>query len=108
MGGQPDISPSDEQLEPFMARLPRCPAHVSDQPLEGASSDWFVQKHTSAAHGKTGGEDGLNFYILSLCPQAVRRWVWTVMNLHLLTSMPDGWQRSNVFLLFKKGDTSEP
>ena len=30
------------------------------------------------------------------------------MNLHLSNPMPDDWQRSNVFLLFKKGDISDP
>ena len=108
LGGQPDFSPSDAQLQPFMARLPRCPAHLRERPLEGASWDWFVKKLTSAAHGKAGGEDGLNFYILSFCPEAVWRWVWRVINLYLSTPMPDDWQHSNVFLLFKKGDTSDP
>ena len=108
MAGQPDFSPSDEQLEPFLARLPRCPVGVPDQPLEEASCGWFVQKLSSAAHGKAGGEDGLNFYILSVCPEAVRHWVWRVMNLHLSNPMVDGWQRPNFFLLFKKGDVSDP
>ena len=73
-----------------------------------AAWDWFTNKLTSAAHGKAGGEDGLNFYILSVCPEPVRQWVWRVMNLHLSTPMPGDWQRSNVFLLFKKGDMSDP
>ena len=87
--GQPDFPPSDEQLEPFKAKLPGCPADVKDQPLEEASWDCFVKKLTSAAHGKAEGEDGLNFYILSVCPEAVGRWVWRVINLHLSTPMPD-------------------
>ena len=73
-----------------------------------ASWDWFANKLASAAHGKAGGEDGLNFYILSLCPEPVRLWVWKVMDLHLSNPMADDWQRSNVFLLFKKGDISDP
>ena len=79
-----------------------------DQPLGEASWDWFASKLASAAHSKAGGQDGLNFYILSVCPEPVRRWVWRVMNLHLSNPMPDDWQHSNVFLLFKKGDISDP
>ena len=30
------------------------------------------------------------------------------MNLHLSNPMQDDWQRSSVFLLFKKGDISDP
>ena len=108
LGGQPDFSPSDVHLEPFLAKLPSCPPEVVDQPLEEASWDWFTSKLASAAHGKAGGEDGLNFYILSVCPEPVRRWVWRVMNLHLSNPMPEAWQRSNVFLLYKKGDLSDP
>ena len=33
--GQPDFSPSDEQLEPFLSKLPRCPAEVVSQPFVG-------------------------------------------------------------------------
>ena len=73
-----------------------------------ASWGWFASKLASTVHGKAGGEDGLNFYILSLCPEPVQRWVWRVMNLHLSNPMPDDWQRSNVFLLLKKGDVSDP
>ena len=108
LGGQPDFSPSDEHLEPFLAKIPRCPPEVVDQPLGEDSWDWFASKLASAAHGKAGGEDGLNFYTLSVCPEPVRWWVWRVMNLHLSNPMPDDWQRSNVFLLYKKGDVSDP
>ena len=73
-----------------------------------ASWDWFANNLASAAHRKAGGEDGLNFYILSVCPEPVWQWVWRVMNLHLWNPMPGDWQRSNVFLLFMKGDLSDP
>ena len=61
LGGQPDFSPSEEQLEPFLAKLLRCPPEVVDQPLGEASWEWFTNKLASAAHGKAGGEDGLYF-----------------------------------------------
>ena len=108
LGGQPEFSPRDEHLEPFLAKIPRCPPEVVDQPLGEASWGSFPSKLASAVHGKAGGEDGLNIYILSLCPEPVQRWIWRVMNLHLSNPMPDDWQRSNVFLLFKKGDVSDP
>ena len=79
-----------------------------DQPLGEASWGWFAKKLASAAHGKAGGEDGLNFYILLVCPEPVRQCVWRVMNQNLSTPLPGDWQRSNFFLLFKKGDVSDP
>ena len=55
LGGQPDFFPSHEHLGPFLARIPRCPPEVVDQPLGEASWDWFTSKLASPAHGKAGG-----------------------------------------------------
>ena len=66
LGGQPDFSPRDEHLEPFLAKIPRCPPEVVDQPLGEASWGWFASKLASTVHGKAGGENGLNF-ISSRC-----------------------------------------
>ena len=108
LGGDPDFSPNDEALEPFLANLPSCPSATRVQPLSDVPWEWFMAKLKSAAHGKAGGEDGLNFSVLSICPEPIRKWLWLATNLHLRHLMPPAWQRANAFLLFKKGDPRAP
>ena len=66
------------------------------------------KKLADSAHNKAGGPDNCNFYLLSMCSPSVKEWLLEVVNLHLTTPMPESWQRSNVFLLYKKGAPDIP
>ena len=108
LGGPPDFTPNERVLEAAIENLPSCPETVRESPLVPMSEVFLKSKLKEAHHGTAGGPDQCNLYLLSLCSKSLHDWLLKVVNLHLTVPMPESWQRSNVFLLYKKGPPDDP
>ena len=108
LGGDPSFEPPPDKLQPCLDRLPQCPVGTSDSRLQTMEWDSFNQQLKSSPAEKASGFDGMNNYLLSICPDAIRRWVFQVCNHYLHHPLPGTWQHSSVTLLYKKGCPRDP
>ena len=65
----------------------------------------FIEILKRSKPSERGGTDGSNLYMIFLSPEHVRKWFLFATNFSLTHTMPPNFTKSQVFLLYKKGDT---
>ena len=108
LGGDPHFSPDPRTLAQCLDRLPQCPPGTRELPPQHIAWDTFIAKLSAAPPSKAGGFDECNYYVLSLCPEPIQRWMHEVCNYFIDKPMPPSWQSSKVYLLYKKGNRQLP
>ena len=108
LGGNPGYEPPPDKLQACLERLPQCPMETSNVRLQKISWESFNQQLKCSPAEKASGFDDMNNYLLSICPEAIRKWVFQVCNHYLHHPLPATWQHSSVTLLYKKGCPRDP
>mmetsp|Transcript_74063 Transcript_74063/g.130707 ORF Transcript_74063/g.130707 Transcript_74063/m.130707 type:complete len:258 (+) Transcript_74063:94-867(+) len=57
---------------------------------------------------KAVGLDDLNLYLLSICPDSIQHYIFSLVNRLWLTDLPATWLEAEIFLLLKGGDPMDP
>ena len=105
LGGDPSFEPDQKLLTSLLQHLPTCPDHVPSSKLPPLEEQRFIEILKRSKPSKRGGTDGSNLYMIFLSPEYVRRWFLFATNFSLTHTMPPNFTESQVFLLYKKGDT---
>ena len=105
LGGDPLFTPDKTSLAPLLRHLPKCPDQVPDSQLPPLDDKTFHEILKGSKPSKRGGTDGSNLYMIFLSPEHVRNWFLFATNFSLTHTMISHFTESQVFLLYKKGDT---
>ena len=104
LGGEPDFEVPDQLLDQFISHIPKCPADVGAQPLPLPELSWLRSTTARASPSKATGEDEVNYYVISLCPEHLQAFILSAIHLVLRHAPPPRWAKARVCLLYKKGD----
>ena len=77
---------------------------MTSHSLPSPTAKWLEDITTAANPSKATGEDDLNYYVVSLCPPAIKGLLLRAVNLVVHEGPPAKWSASRVCLLYKKGD----
>ena len=105
LGGDPSFEPDQKLLISLLQHLPTCPDRVRSSQLPPLEEQRFIDILKRSKPSKRGGTDGSNLYMIFLSPEYVRKWFLFATNFSLTHTMPQNFTESQVFLLYKKGDT---
>ena len=111
LGGDPDFTASEDTLSQYISLIPKCPPSSKNQELPLPTLEWLNSVSHKAPPSKATGEDEMNYYIVSLLPDALQLLLLRAIHcilLHAPRPPPPSWSKARVCLLFKKGDTREP
>ena len=104
LGGEPDFEVPDQLLDQFISHIPKCPADVGAQPLPLPELSLLRSTTARASPSKATGEDEVNYYVISLCPEHLQAFILSAIHLVLRHGPPPQWAKARVCLLYKKGD----
>ena len=57
---------------------------------------------------KAVGLDNLNLYLLSVCPDSIQHYIYSLISRLWPTKLPQKWLEAEIFLLLKGGDPMDP
>ena len=88
LGGEPDFEVPDLLLDQFISHVPRCPDDVGTQPLPLPELSWLQSTTARASPSKATGEDEVNYYVISLCPEHLQAFILSAIHLFLRHGPP--------------------
>ena len=108
LGGDPHFVVNQQLLNQFIQNLPKCPGGTASAPLDMPALTWLQNITGRSKPTKSTGEDEINYYIVSLLPPSLQRFLLSAIHYILLNAPPPEWSRVRVCLLYKKGDKTDP
>ena len=88
LGGEPDFEVPDLLLDQFISHVPKCPDDVGTQPLPLPELSWLRSTTARASPSKATGEDEVNYYVISLCPEHLQAFILSAIHLVLRHAPP--------------------
>ena len=108
LGGDPAFTVGDDTLNQFLIHVPKCTPATKHKPLPLPTLNRLRDVTKSASPSKATGEDEINYYILSLLPDALQKILLRAVHYILVQGPLPAWCKAPVCLLYKKGDSREP
>ena len=109
LGGDPHFVVNQQFLNQFIHNLPNCPGGTASAPLDMLALAWLQYITGRSKPRKATGEDEINYYVLSLLPPSLQRFLLSAIHYILLNAPPplSGPGRGCVFYT-KEEDTTDP
>ena len=103
LGGEPDLEVQDLLLDQFISHVPKCPDDVGTHPLPLPEPSWLRSTTARASPSKATGEDEVNYYVISLCPEHLQAFILSAIHVLRHCPPPHNGQRLGCVFFTRKG-----